>query len=556
MTGADGPNDCSVESAPCKTIAHAIAAMNGGDELIVGDGTYAESITGMPSGTPGAYTTIRAANDWGVTIDGSGFPDTYVNGINVSSKSWVTVRGFHVAMNQAHANNLPIAVTYSDHVRVQRCSGSLAPTTGNAATIGVGPTSSYVLVEECFAFGGGRYQFLVYQSDHVIVRRSVARNDYWNGSLQCAGFTNYDSIATAWQNDIAIDSDEANCSGHLYGGFFNENKDDYAPDTSEEWQGNIVLNVDAFYAGNLDWVASGTHRIEDMIIWGSSGGYWGDQGNGVTATINATRLTLGGLDGTYDGPNSGAARGTGFSVYGDVQNTLTHSVLADCNSFGVADYTVSDYNAFANNGANYGGASHSATAGAHDRADDAIMTSLRYLPRIEPGSTLKTGGMGGAQIGAEVMFRIGATGSLHGEAGWNAVTTEPLWPFPNEAQIKSHMAAYSGPGGAGARGFATGNSRDGTPQTLTKYIWEYLGNTIPDDVYAGVTPPPPSDMSASDAAGGAPDGGTALDAATTGPAPDNGCSCRTQPAPSPATTLAELGVALVILIRLRRRQVD
>ena len=56
----------------------------------------------------------------------------------------------------------------------------------------------------------------------------MARNDYWTGSLQCAGFTNYDSVHTVWQNNIVLDSDEANCTGHLYGGFFNKNKTDYA----------------------------------------------------------------------------------------------------------------------------------------------------------------------------------------------------------------------------------------------------------------------------------------------------------------------------------------
>jgi hypothetical protein len=62
------------------------------------------------------------------------------------------------------------------------------------------------------------------------------------------------------------------------------------------------------------------------------------------------------------------------------------------------------------------------------------------------------------------------------------------------------MASYSGPGGRGARGFATGNSKDGAPQTLTKYIWEYLGNQIPPEVY-GLRVVLPS-------AGPSPDGGS------------------------------------------------
>src|SRR4029077_12131339 len=109
--------------------------------------------------------------------------------------------------------------------------------------------------------------------------------------------------------------------------------------------------------------------------------------------------------------------------------------------------------------------------------------ALKYLPRIEAGSSLQTAGSGGGPIGANVIYRWGATGTLWGESGYDSITGELLWPFPNEDVIKADMASYVGSGGVGARGFATGNSLDGTPQTLTKYIWEYLGNQIPADVY-------------------------------------------------------------------------
>ncbi len=487
-TGADATNDCRTQSHPCATIAHGISLMAGGDAMIIGDGTYTEQITNMPSGSASAYTTIRAANDWGVTIDGSGWADAFKTGINVQAKHYVQIRGVHVKMNQATSTNNPIGISYSDHIKIQRCSGSNAPTTGNAGSFGVGPTSSYVLIEESYGFGGGRYQFLVYQSDHVVVRRSVARSDYWNGSLQCAGFVNYDSTATTWQNNIVLDSDDANCSGRLYGGFFSENKVDFQPDTSQKLQGNIILNVQAFYAGDLDDRASGTRTIEDMVIWGSSGGYVGAQGDGVTATINAKRMTIGGITGNYDGANGAPAHGTGFSIVSAIQNSLTSSLLAHNHSFGTADYTTSDYNSFFANGANYGG-QHTASTGAHDRSDDVVTQSLKYLPRIEPGSPLKTAGANGGQMGAEIMYVIGGSGTLDGDPGWDQATTDPIWPFPNEDVIRADMAAYAGPGAAGARGFAKGNSLDGTPQTLTKYVWEYLGNRIPHDIY-GSRPPP------------------------------------------------------------------
>jgi hypothetical protein len=106
---------------------------------------------------------------------------------------------------------------------------------------------------------------------------------------------------------------------------------------------------------------------------------------------------------------------------------------------------------------------------------------LKYLPRVESGTK-----------GATIMYKHGTDGTLYGETGYDTLSATALWPFPNEAKIKADMASYSGSGPSGARGFATGTSMDGSAQSLTKYIWEYLGNQIPADIYgetpAAVTP--------------------------------------------------------------------
>jgi hypothetical protein len=126
-------------------------------------------------------------------------------------------------------------------------------------------------------------------------------------------------------------------------------------------------------------------------------------------------------------------------------------------------------------------------------------SGLLYLPRIEAGSTLKTAGPSKARIGADLTYQYGKSGTLWGEAGYNLLqdgtngqAVAKLWPFPNEDVIKAKLAEYSNHGVKGARGFCAGTSKDGTPQTLTKYIWEYLGNQIPSDIYGstgGLTAP-------------------------------------------------------------------
>jgi hypothetical protein len=465
--------------------------MAAGDTLVIGDGTYAEQIVGMPNGSASAYTTIQAADDWGVTIDGSGFADNFKDGIRVSG-NYVVIRGFHVKMNQAHTTNIGIDVYGSSHVKVQRCSVSYSGVTGNVAGISVGPGADYTLVEESYVYGGGRYSFLVYQSTHTVVRRCVSRLDYWNGSLQAANFTNYNGDMTVWENNLALDSDDQYIGGSgLYGGFFNENK---PPDSSwsgtatrETHRGNIVLNVNAEYSGIYDYDISNLHTYSDDIVWASHGGYYADYIHGDAPVLNATRFTIGAILGKYDGKNGQGSAGTGYFIGPGtggtvVNNNVTDSIFWNDPSYGIADYAVGDYNSYWQDGADYGGAYKTPAAGAHDMNSD-MTAGFKYLPRVEAGSVLATAGSDGGQVGASVVYMWGATGTLWGDPGYDTITSNPLWPFPNEAVIKADMASYTGPGAPGARGFTTGNSLDGSPQTLTKYIWEYLGNQIPADVY-------------------------------------------------------------------------
>ena len=135
------------------------------------------------------------------------------------------------------------------------------------------------------------------------------------------------------------------------------------------------------------------------------------------------------------------------------------------------------------------------TAGAHDitGTDPAGSGSLKYIVRVESGSPLAGAGQGGADIGADIKNIVGASGSLWGDTGYNADTGVPMWPFPNEALIRSKMAAYNGYSINGARGFCAGTT------TLTQYIWQYLGNNIPAQIY---TLNAPSNLSATALADG------------------------------------------------------
>jgi hypothetical protein len=97
---------------------------------------------------------------------------------------------------------------------------------------------------------------------------------------------------------------------------------------------------------------------------------------------------------------------------------------------------------------------------------------LKHIVRIEPGSFLKGRGERGADIGANILYRYGPDGSRHGDAEHNSLSSVPLWPWPNEERIKKEMCEDSNV----RRGFCQSES-------LTRYIWEYLGYPIPPELY-------------------------------------------------------------------------
>lgn len=93
-------------------------------------------------------------------------------------------------------------------------------------------------------------------------------------------------------------------------------------------------------------------------------------------------------------------------------------------------------------------------------------------------------------VGATILKRYGASGTLWGEPGYDQLTGDDLWPWPYEDKIKAVFAepnnppsGYSPATNITKRGFAAdGNGLYGGPITLTSYIWEYLGTPCPANV--------------------------------------------------------------------------
>lgn len=496
----DGSDSGDGSSAhPWATFAHAASRMHGGDTLLIKDGVYHERILArddvpgtIPSGSPAGYTLVKAEHDWQVTVYGR---------MRIAA-SYLQVQGIRFV-------NQPEDLR-GNHLKFIRCSFRGDVCTDNTSVVSLGSGSSYVLFEECFAFGCGRYKFLVFAdtqgaTENVILRRCVSRHDYHDTTTQpdgsegwgrqCAAFTSYTAHNFVMQNCIAIDSgdEDARKYGNLYGGLWVENKMDSGLDNSMAIQDSIFFNIGGGQAIQ-DPNVNGDRVIENSVIWHSEGGLYG----GVRAnhpTLRLDHMTIGDIWGTFvdyaRAQGVGVTIDTTFAGMSYASATIGNSVISGCRYAGILDLLTSDHNDFWNNARNYGGWNGipAPAAGAHDTTFDP---GLRYLFRVEDGSPAKGAASDGKDLGARILYRRGVSGTLYGEPGWDDLTDQPLWPFPNEAVIKADMSAWDGAGftttdpnalNVPKRGFcADGNGLYGGPITLTSYLWEALGNPCPQDI--------------------------------------------------------------------------
>jgi hypothetical protein len=180
----------------------------------------------------------------------------------------------------------------------------------------------------------------------------------------------------------------------------------------------------------------------------------------------------------------------GFAPWGSTFGPITNTIVKGSQGYAAAapygDITGSFWDTNSNTSGTFG--SGVVITGTNKVYDPSI-NGLLYPVRIETGSALTTAGSGGGQIGATILKRIGHDGDFNGMPGWNVEQPADLWPWPYEDWIKAELAAMPATLGGKAmssptRGVAAaGNDAWGNPITLTRYIWQSLGNKIPDSIY-------------------------------------------------------------------------
>jgi hypothetical protein len=337
-----------------------------------------------------------------------------------------------------------------------------------------------------WVWGKERIGILIYRSNNIVVRRAVVRNDGCDSiDLACGnnsgngmvGSTVYNSHHVSFQNVLHVDNVLG--AGGRAGGVdiqtaWHDNF--FFPFGANEWLGNLSMNsqLGGMYP-EVDDIANMTsfHPLftyKNTVIVG---------GNGVSAQTNGSATTQ--KDIVVDGLTVlGGGGSDAMRVAPEYLSTVTATnYLRNILVTGPARFGINSPIQ-----PSYVSVSGSFTQGAYQQstcvtgcfsADPKANGSLKYITRIEPASPLKGAGAGGADIGANIVYQYGVSGMFYGDAGYNTLTTTTLWPWPNEDRIKTEMC------GATTRGFcATGKRLDGVnASTLTSYIWEALGNSIP-----------------------------------------------------------------------------
>lgn len=461
--------------AAFKTFHHAFGRMHPGDELILLDGVYSEaagtghiSYRGTRPGVGGANsgqapsgvslarpTRVRALNPGAVKVEGGLFVGRSTRKDRYITVEGITFKGGGVLYNANYVTvrncgfNGPFAIGTNDHDQ------------GN----------EHNLVEDVWIWAAGeRIIAINYRSRFSVWRRVLVRGDGC-GKPGCSGkgnpnvgITVYDSSDVSLQNVLVVDRVlEPGDSPYADFAVAQHTPGRYLFGRAE-WLGTISLrSPDHGYYMEPDYSLDPTVRIENAIAWDSFGG-------GVNVARSGTSNVLQNL--------TVRSRGDGIRVAPVLTSgTLRNAIVLESGRFGInSSYPPSHVSVYRTGKEPLFQArcAKNCLVG-HNPLADGPPRSLRYLPRIEKGSPLSGKGHDGADIGANVLFRYGRDGSRYGEPDYNALTAEKLWPWPNEERIRKEMCLDAGV----TRGFC------GKP-SLTRYIWEYLGNPMPDDPYAQV----------------------------------------------------------------------
>lgn len=515
--------------------AWALIPGGGGHTMLIKPGTYSDPndaviTSDIVNGAPGNYNIIKAEVDGTaiimqpmdllpLTAAPVGFPSTS-DGLATTPQylqfeglKWFNeINNTPIANGGTGGNGANVSIV-GHHIKILRSAFRGAGNCNNFSSLAIGrgvteaqnwkPTH-HILVEDSWSYGlGGRYNIVTFHSDDIIFRRVVLRHDGgWNGATEVAGCKNdpeaaiatYNSSNVHLQNVVAIDSDATYSApggtpnGQWEGTFYTLYNSESGVQNTNNPE-NDILNAN---------VLGVIHPTENNSITGSIILF--NHGNAFKYEVgNASQVTN--ADGAFP-PGSVRTSTLTDSVS---LNSATHGLTFQTGGGGLADFDVSVQNVLIasapggtlnvgvreNNGASPSITLNEVVIAGH--ASSAILnnhflgatqncvapgTGNCSTPIADPiGATpgivfpVRVEGAPGFNS-ATIIKRIGVSGTLTDDAGFNTVTGDDLWPWPYESRIKRDFSEVPG---VGIRRWTA------TDLTLTEYIWNALGADVATD---------------------------------------------------------------------------
>ena len=395
---------------PGESISTAVSQLQPGGTVVIKPGTY--SAFNLKACTADKWCTIKAETDGTVNV----------TGFNVGAGNWYTrIEG----LKFTGSNTKTVGGSY---LKVMRSAFQGGPATGNNVSVQIGsndrtPGASNILFEDVWVYGaGGRYKVLVYNSEKIVLRRVVVRHDggwTYDSRNPQGGFSLYDSKDVACQDCMFLDP-ASGLNGFEAGIYLVSNGTTSTKQSNVSVNGGVVIGSPSNGLAAEGNGAAATYSLSNVVIQKSGGG---------VATNNSGHIVT--LTGAYVNTT-----GTAYARWAS-GGSLT---VRNC---------ISNASGSASSGASMSNCSTNPTSA----------QGLKFPVRVEAGSSLATSG-----IGPDVTKRIGVSGTLFGEPGYDTMLAESLWPYPNETRIKSDFdsvrAAFGG-------------------KSLTDYVWEQLGAVSP-----------------------------------------------------------------------------
>jgi hypothetical protein len=285
----------------CASVSACMTSMASGDTLLIADGTYSGSVTGVK-----ANTIIAAENDGKVIFTGTFSP----------GNAGFEMQG--IIVKSSDQKELGAGNTY------RRMSFIGGPSCGNTVNSLVGANTK--IYNSAFYGKGGRYLVLAYQVNGVYLENVILRPDGgWGQSASCseyephAAYNMYDSEGFSITGAVLVDaiSDADGSSENIGGQVVNTHNTHAAVGTISQ----SVITTSGEY-GRFASDGNGSHNvtITDSVAKGSSFSYGLTRhcGGTTTATRFDTDKSIGEFSGSIN-RTSGASIKLNFGFLNDTR---------------------------------------------------------------------------------------------------------------------------------------------------------------------------------------------------------------------------------------------